>query len=436
MPDILTIGIPIAAFVALLILRVQIAIVFAVAGVIGITLMRGFDAGVTVLGLAAYSESSNYILLSIPLFILMGQFLFYSGVSSELYEFAYKWSGQVQGSLAYATIIACTFFGACTGSSMAAVGTMGPVALREMEKYNYKPSLAYGCIASGSSLGIMIPPSLAFIVYAYICSVPIGPQFIAGIFPGILTALMLMLFVFFLVKKNPSLAPKSEPRFTWEEKLASVPKIWWVVVLFVVIVGGLMGGLFTTTEAAGAGAFTTFLILIFAGKMTWKVLKAALTDTAKTSCMILTIIIGAKVFNTFLGMSGMPQAFAEYMTALPVSRYWVLAIILFLYVPLGCFIDSIPLFFLTLPVVFPVIDRLGFDPLLFGVLVTLMAQISLLTPPVGMNVYVLSGVSGRPLTECFSGAIPFLIPMCLTVVLLVLFPQITLFLPGLMSNVP
>ena len=167
--------------------------------------------------------------------------------------------------------------------------------------------------------------------------------------------------------------------------------------------------------------------------MSWKVMKASLTDTARTCCMIFTIIIGAKVFNTFLGMSGMPQAFAEYLIGFPVNRYWILALILILYIPLGCFIDSIPMFFLTLPVVFPVIDRLGFDHLLFGVLVTLMAQISLLTPPVGMNVYVLSGVSGRPLTECFAGSIPFLIPMVLAVILLVLFPQITLFLPALMK---
>ncbi len=433
MSDILIIGITMLTFVVLLVLRVQIAIVFAVSGLVGVTLMRGFDSGVAALGLAVYSESSNYILLSIPLFIVMGNFLFHSGISSLLYEFAFTWSGGVRGSLAYATIIACTFFGACTGSSMAAVGTIGPVALREMEKHNYKSSLAYGCITSASSLGIMIPPSLAFIVYGYICSVPIGPLFIAGIFPGILTAFMLMGLVLYMVNRNPSLAPKSELRFTLKEKLVSTSKIWWIVVLFVVIVGGLLVGIFTATEAAGAGAFTTFLILVFTRRMSWKVFRASLVDTAKTSCMIFTIIIGAKVFNTFLGLSGLPQTFAEYMVALPVSRYWVLALILFLYVPLGCFIDSVPMFFLTLPVVFPVIDKLGFDPLLFGVLVTLMAQISLLTPPVGMNVYVLSGVSGRPLTECFAGSIPFLIPMCLTVVLLVLFPQITLFLPALMK---
>ena len=433
MSDILIIGIPILTFLVLLVLRVQIAIVFALSGLVGVTLIRGFDSGVAALGLAVYSESSNYILLAIPLFVLMGNFLFHSGISSLLYEFAFTWAGGVRGSLAHATIVACMAFGACTGSSMAAVGTIGPVALREMEKYNYKSSLAYGCITSASSLGIMIPPSIAFIIYGYICSVPIGPQFIAGIFPGILTTLMLMGFVLYMVNRNPGLAPKSELRFTFKEKLASMSKIWWVIALFVVIVGGLMAGIFTATEAAGAGAFVTFLILLFTRRLSWKVFRASLVDTLKTCCMIFTIIIGAKVFNTFLGLSGLPQAFAELMTGLPVSRHLVLAIILFLYVPLGCLIDSVPMFFLTLPIIFPVVDKLGFDPLLFGVLITLMAQISLLTPPVGMNVYVLSGVSGRPLTECFSGSIPFLIPMCLALVLLVLFPQITLFLPALMK---
>ncbi len=431
--DTLVLLLPLVIFTALLILRVQIAIVFALSGIIGIALLRGFSAGVATLGLAAYSESSNYILTAIPLFIMMGNFLYYSGISKQLYEFAYAWSGRVRGSLAYATIAACVFFGACTGSSMAAVGTLGPVALREMERYHYHPRLAYGCITSGASLGIMIPPSLAFIVYGYVCAVPVGPLFIAGILPGIVTALMLVLMVLFLVRRYPELAPGSGHRFTWRERFASTKKIWWAAVLFGVIVGGIVGGLFTATEAAGAGAFMTFLILLSTGKLPWKVLRAALTDTAKTSCMIFTIIIGAKVFNTFLGLSGIPQAFAEYMIGLPINRYWVLALILLLYIPLGCFIDSIPLFFLTLPVVFPVIDKLGFDPLLFGVLVTLVAQISLLTPPVGMNVYVLSGSCGRPLNECFAGSLPFLIPLLLTLVLLVLFPQISLFLPGLMK---
>ncbi|HBE44458.1 MAG TPA: C4-dicarboxylate ABC transporter permease [Deltaproteobacteria bacterium] len=425
--------IPILIFVVLLVLRVHIAICFAVAGIIGTTLIRGFDSSVTTLGLAVYSETSNYILLSIPLFVAMGDLLFFSGISSLLYEFAFKWAGKMRGSLAYATIIACTAFGACTGSSMAAVGTLGPVALREMENYNYKSSLAYGCITSASSLGIMIPPSLAFIIYGYICAVPIGPLFIAGILPGILVSLALMAQVFIMLARNPGLAPISDVHFTFKEKMISLVKVSWVVILFIVIVGGLTVGIFTATEAAGIGAFVTFIMLVVTKRISWKVLTAALKNTAKTSCMIFTIIIGAKVFNTFLGLTGLPGAFTEYMGNLPVSRYLVLSLILFCYIPLGCFIDSIPMFLLTLPVIYPVIEKLGFDPLLFGVLITLVAQISLLTPPVGMNVYVLSGVSGRPLGDCFAGSAPFLIPMTLCVIILVAFPQISLFLPGLLK---
>jgi C4-dicarboxylate transporter DctM subunit len=424
--------IPVVAFVVLLILRVHIAICFALAGMIGLTMLRSFESAVTTLGLAVYSETSNYILLSIPLFTLMGNLLFASGLAKELYAFAYKWSGRVPGALAYATIIACTSFGACTGSSMAAVATVGPVALREMEGHTYKSTLAYGCITSSSSLGIMIPPSLAFIVYGYICAVPIGPQFIAGIFPGILTSFLLIGLVFFMIHRDPSIAPASETGFSWKEKFSSTKGIWWVMVLFMVVVGGMWVGFFTATEAAAIGTFITFAILVLTGRATWKALSNSLKSTARTSCMIFTIIIGAKVFNTFLGLSGLPQLFVEFMAGLPVSRHVVMALILAAYFPLGCFIDSVPMFFLSLPIVFPVIDKLGFDPLQFGVLVTLMGQISLLTPPVGMNVYVLSGISRRPLSECFTGAIPFLIPMTVALIILVIFPQISTFLPNLM----
>lgn len=433
MVDLIVMIVPMVVFLILLILRTQIAITFFIAGLVGITLLRGFQSGVVTFGLASFSESSNFVLLAIPLFTLMGQFIYYSGMSSQLFDSAYKWSGKIRGSLAYATIITCTFFGACTGSSMAAVGTIGPTALREMERVNYSSHLAYGCITSGASLGIMIPPSLCFIVYGYICGVPIGPLFIAGILPGILTSMMLMLWIFFVCLRDPNLAPPSNISFSWKEKSLSTKGIWWVVLLFIVIVGGILIGLFTATEAAGMGAFTVFIILLFSGKMTWKIFVGSLKDTLRISCMIFTIIIGAKVFNTYLGLSGIPQGFCKFILELPVSPHTVLVIILFAYLPIGCFVDSVPMSFLTLPVFYPVVKTLGFDPLLFGILFTLMGQISILTPPVGMNCYVLSGIASRPLNDVFKGSVPFLIPMIVSVIILVIFPQISLFLPGLMK---
>ena len=419
-------------FFLLLLIGMPIAFTFFLSGLVGIVLFRGFESGVSLAGMSPFSESSNYILLAIPLFILLGQFVFYSGLSKDLYYTTYRWLGRLRGGLAQATVMTCAFFAACTGSSMASVGTIAPIAMSEMERYKYDDRLACGSIASGGTLGILIPPSLAFIVYGYICEVPIGPLFIAGILPGILLTLMLMATVTILCSINPKLGPKG-PACNFIEKLKSLKDIWWSVAIFVIILGGIYLGLFTPTEAAGMGAFAVFVILIIIRRMTWDILFKAVKDTIRITCMIFTIFIGAKVFNTFLGLSGIPQMAVDALAQLPIPPGSILFVILIAYVPLGCFIDSMPLALLTLPIVFPVIETLGFDPLWFGVLHVVTGEISLITPPVGMNVYVLSGVTGRKVEEVFRGTFPFLIAMIVTMIILFFFPTISTLLPNTMK---
>jgi tripartite ATP-independent transporter DctM subunit len=339
--------------------------------------------------------------------------------------------GVFRGGLAHATIVTCSFFAACTGSSIASVGAIGPIAMTEMKRFNYHPYLACGCIATGGSLGILIPPSLAFIVYGYICEVPIGPLFIAGIIPGILLSVMLILTVYIICLRNPEWGPEG-PSYPWRTKIKSVKKVFWSLGVFVTILGGLYFGIFTPTEAGGMGAFAVFFFLIISRRLTWKILIEALKDTARTTCMIFIIFIGAKVFNSFLSLSGVPQAIIEFAVRLPLPPYLLIGMILLAYIPLGCVIDSLPLFVLTLPIVYPIVDTLGFNPLWFGVLLVLVASISLITPPVGMNVYVLSGVTGEPLGRAFRGSIPFLVPMIFTLMLIFFFPILSTFLPDTM----
>lgn len=420
-------------FFLLLLFGMPIAFTFFLSGLVGIMFFRGFDSAAALAGLSPFSESSNYILLAMPLFILMGQLIFYSGLSKDLYMATYRWLGRLRGGLAQATVVTCALFAACSGSSMASVGTIGPIAMSEMERYKYDNRLACGSIACAGTLGILIPPSIAFIVVGYICEIPVGPLFIAGILPGILLTLALMATILILCAINPKLGPPG-PSFTFIEKLKSLKAFWWSVVIFIIILGGIYLGLFTPTEAAGMGAFAVFVILFIVRKMTWEILLDAIKDTVRISCMIFTIFIGAKVFNTFLALSGIPQLAMDALVQLPVRPSVIVLIILIAYVPLGCFIDSMPLALLTLPIVFPIIVRLGFDPLWFGVLHVIVGEISLVTPPVGMNVYVLSGVTGQSVEEIFRGTFPFLVAMIITMLLIFYFPEISTFLPNTMIN--
>lgn len=424
----LTLGI----FLLLLVLGLPVAFTFFVAGAVGVTLYRNFESALTILGTSPFVEGSNYILVAIPLFIFMGRLIYGSGLSKELYSAGYLWLGRLRGGLAHATVITLAFFAACTGSSMASVATMAPIAMPEMERFKYDEKLASGAIASAGTLGILIPPSIAFIVYGYICQIPVGPLFVAGILPGILLTVAFMATIAIRCWIDPQAGPPGSS-FLWKERFKSLKGIWWSVAIFILIVGGIYAGLFTPTEAAGMGAFLVFMILLCQRRLTRKNLIDSLKDTVITSCMILTIFIGTKIFNTFLGLSGIAGAAMETLAHLPLPPEGIVAVILLAYIPLGCFIDSMPLSILTLPIVFPVVRGLGFDPLWFGVLHVVVAEISLITPPVGMNAYVLSGVTKKPLEMIFRGTMPYLVALVIVLCLLFFFPSISLILPKTMG---
>ena len=402
-----------------------IAFAFALVGCVGIVMLKGLAPGLSVIGSAPYNWATNGALLPVPLFMLMGQFVYHSGFSADLYSAAHTWLGRRPGGLALATTMASTGFAACSGASLAGAATMGTVAYPEMKSYNYHPRLSTGCIAAGGSLSCLIPPSAAFIIYGVLTETSISKLFIAGILPGLLLAGLYLLAIAIMCKRNPALGPPG-PAYSMREKLASLKGILGVLALFILVIGGLFIGVFTPSEAGAMGAFGSFVIMVLKRRLTIPALIASLKDATATTCFVLTITIGAMVFSNFLALGGFSSIFREWITALPVSRHVILISILLMYIPLGMVMDGLAMLLLTLPIVFPIITKFGFDPVWFGVVSTLIVEMALITPPVGMNSYVVHGVTKVPLEEVFRGIAPFFLMMFLCLALLYVFPQITL----------
>jgi len=423
----------IALFLLLVLLSMPIAFSFAIIGFIGLVIIKGLGPALSMLGSAPFTWASSWTLVCIPMFVLMGQFAFYSGISQDLYESAHKWLRRLPGSLALATTLACTGFAACTGSSLASAATMGTVAYPEMKKYKYDDAWSTGCIAAGGTLGILIPPSTIFIIYGVMTKTSIAQLFIAGILPGLMISSMFLMMIIIAFKRNPKLGPPVGEICSWREKFSSLRGTWGMLSLFILVIGGLYFGLFTASEAGTVGAFGAFIIIIFRGKFTKSVMISALKESLQIICFILTILIGAMMFSTFLLFTGLPGDFASWVVSLPVDRMYILLGIVLLYFPLGCVIDALPMVLLTLPVVFPVIERLGFDPVWFGVILVILCEISLLTPPVGMNLYIVNGVTKVPLEKVILGIIPFLIMLTIGLGIIIAFPEVSLFLPKLMK---
>lgn len=406
---------------------------FAIVGFLGFIAIRNLGQSLSLLGLVPYSWASGYMLIVIPLFVLMGQFAFHSGISTDLYTAGYKWVGKQPGGLALATQLACTGFAACSGSSLASAATMGIVAIPEMKRFHYSPRLSTACVAAGGTLGILIPPSIIFIVYGLITETSIGKLFIAGILPGLLLSFSFLCLIYIMCRRRPNLGPPG-PNFTWRERLTSLWGIWGMLVLFFLVIGGIYYGIFTPTEAGAIGAFGAFLITIVRRRLTREALIATLKGTVQTTAMIFMIVIGAQIFNSFLALSGVPAMISERIAALPLPPYGILSAILLVYVPLGMVMDALPMILLTLPTIFPVVINLGFDPIHFGVLVTLMCELANISPPMGMNLYIVKGAaSDVPIEKIIQGVIPFAAVMVAFVAVLAAFPKISLYLPGLMK---
>jgi C4-dicarboxylate transporter DctM subunit len=370
--------------------------------------------------------------LPVPLFILMGQFVYHSGISTELYMTAHKWAGRFPGGLALATTLASTGFAACSGVSLAGAATMASVAYPEMKQYNYDPRLSTGCITAGGSLSCLIPPSAAFIIYGALTETSVGKLFVAGVLPGILLAGLYIILIIFMTRRNPRLGPPG-PSYPWREMLASLKGTVAVLVLFIIVIGGLFAGVFTPSEAGSMGAFGAFVIILVRRRLNYRTLVASLRDSIRTTCMILTITIGAMIFSNFLAVGGFSSMFRDWVAALPVSRHIILICILLIYIPLGMVMDGLAMLLLTIPIVYPIILAFGFDPIWFGIIMTLVVEMALITPPVGLNSYVVHGVTGVPLEMVFRGVVPFFLMMLACLALLYAFPQISLFLPGIME---
>jgi tripartite ATP-independent transporter DctM subunit len=412
----------------LLFLEMHIGVAMGLVGLIGFMYLTSPQQGFSLLGMLAYSNMASYDLTVLPLFIAMGMLASSSGMAQELYDAAYKWVGSLRGGLAIATVATCAGFSAVSGTSVGTAATISPIALPQMKKYGYDDSLATGSVAAGGTLGILIPPSTLLIFYGILTETSVGALFIAGILPGVLLSLLFMLVIYIVTKRNAKLGPPG-PKTTLKEKLGVLKNTWPTFALFLVVIGGLYAGVFTATEAGGAGAFAALIIGIVRRRLGWRSLRTALVETMRTTAMIVFMLIGAFIFNVFLALSRLPVEISNILSELDVNPYVILLGIVAIYVVCGCIMDMFAMLILTVPIFFPLMVTLGFDPVWFGVTVVIMMEQALITPPVGLNVFVIKGMAKDvPISKIFVGIIPFWLAMVVCVILLTVFPQIALFL--------
>ena len=418
----------------LIMIRVPIGCAMGIVGLAGFSILSSPDAAFSMLGMVVYQTVSSYALTVIPLFFLMGQLAGQSGMGVELYRAVHRWTGFLPGGLAMATVGACAGFSAISGSSLATAATIGAVALPEMKRFRYDDALATGCVAAGGTLGILIPPSTVMVVYAILTGQPVGTLFIAGIIPGIILTGLFLMTIFLWTRKSHGINHQA-PLFSFAEKWESLRDTGSVLLTFALVVGGLYGGWFTPTEAAAVGALIVLVIIFAKKRLTWKLLAGSLTETALTTAMIFAILIGANIFGYFMTLSDLPATLTAWVTDTGMNRYVTLGIIGLVYVVLGCILEGFAIMFLTLPIVFPMVTAMGFDPIWFGVLMILLIEMGLITPPVGINVFIISGIAKDvPMATIFRGIVPFFIAILICVVLLFLFPQLALFLPATMAG--
>jgi C4-dicarboxylate transporter DctM subunit len=415
----------------LLMSSMPVAFAMTAVGLVGFALLRGPAPAMSMSVAELYGVFSQHSLTVIPLFVLMGQVAFHSGISRRLFRAAYHWLGPLPGGLAMATVGACTGFGAICGSSPATAATMASVALPEMKRYGYDMELGTGAVAAGGSLGMLIPPSVVFICYGILTEQSVGKLFIAGIVPGLLIAVLFCLTIYVLCVRRREMGPAAAPT-TWLAKLASLAGVAETLVLFAVVMGGMFLGYFTPTEAAAIGAAGSILIGLLKRQLSPRVFARCLAETARTSCMVLIIVAGAVIFGRFLAITRIPMEVANWLAHLPFPGWIIMTFIILFYLISGCFIDALALVLLTVPIFYDVVIGLGYHPIWFGVMIVVVTQMGVISPPVGVNVYVVSGIERDvPLQTVFKGALPFLAALVIAALILLALPQLTLFLPNL-----
>jgi len=421
----------IALLLVLIFARMWVGLAMAVVGFFGIVYIAGFDVALQTAGSAPYVFIFRYSLTVLPMFVLMGNIIAVTGIGADLYYAANKWVGQVRGGLAMATTGACALLGAVTGASLAALITMSKIALPEMRKYKYDEPLATGSIACGGTLAYLIPPSVAFILYGIVTEVSIGKLFMAGILPGILLTALFMGAIYVVTKFRPQAGPAGV-KTSFKEKIVSLKGVVATVILLLIVLGGIYRGVFTPTEGGAVGAGGAILIGIVMRRLNVKNFRDSLVDTGQLTAMVLLIMMGVSIFMRFIAISKIPFLLVAIIGQLAMPPVVIFLAIVLLYIILGMFTDIISSVLLTIPILFPVITALGFDPIWFGVAVTLLIALGEVTPPVGINCYLLSAVSGVPVGTIFRGVWPFCVAVIICIVLITIFPQIALFLPGAM----
>jgi C4-dicarboxylate transporter DctM subunit len=429
-PEIIGI-IGLAVLLILLFSGMWIGAAMAMVGFFGYAVIVGIHPAFGMVSQIPFTTMAWYPLTCVPLFVFMGIVIFHAGVGEDLYKTAYTLVGQLRGGLAMATVIACALFAAITGVSSPALATLGKVAVPEMKKRKYDEKLAVGSLVCAGTMAFLIPPSVAFIIYGILTETSIARLFIAGFLPGILLTAAFIATIAIITARNPKAGPAG-PKTSFMEKVVSLRLTWPVVLLFVLVLGGIYGGVFTPTEGGAIGAFGALVIGIAMGRLNFKKFLAALLEGGQTTAFIMLLIIGAYLLMKFLAVSKLTILLGTTVANLPVPPMAIFAAIAILYIILGMFLDIVSAVILTIPVLYPVVLSVGFDPIWYGVMMVVLIEMGLVTPPVGMDAFILSGVTGIPLVTIFRGAVPFLVAVIICIIILAIFPQIALFLPNTM----
>jgi tripartite ATP-independent transporter DctM subunit len=422
----------IGALFVLMAFRTPVAFAMLLVGFFGMWVLSGLRSAGGVLLTESYAAVSGYSLIVVPMFILLGNIASAAGFSRGLYDAAFGWVGQFRGGLASASVIGCAAFSAVSGSSVATAVTIGKVALPEMKRLGYGPGLACGAVAAGGTLGFLIPPSTGFVIYAILTEESIGRLFMAGVLPGLLLTGLFIVTVWIIAVVDPAAGPRG-PRVPLAQKLRLLARALPLVLVILLSIGGIYVGVFTPVEASGIGAALVILLALASGKLTATNFRAAMFDTVKTSAMLYMVVIGANVLNPFLAVTQIPATLGEGLAGLGLGPYGALAVIVLAYIVLGMFLDGLSMLVVTIPIVFPIMMQNGFDPIWFGVVAVIVVEMGMITPPVGMNVFVVKGIAPDvPMATIFRGVLPFLLAMLVCLLLIVAFPQIALFLPNSM----
>lgn len=428
----------IAIGVLLLLLALRVPVAFALGGVAvgGILILRGPEAAMGVLTTQPYDFVAHWTLSAVPMFLLMGSVAYHSGLTQALFGAARLWLSWMPGGLAVASTVACAGFAAASGSSVATASAMGRIAIPEMMRYRYDPGMAAGSVAAAGTLGSLIPPSILMVLYAIFAEVSVSKALMAGIIPGVLSALMFSLMIVIRCKLNPALGPSVQDKVTWGQRLKVLREVWPLPALIVAVIGGMYSGVFTTTEAAAGGALMAFIIAAAQRRLNFAVLKASVIEALTGTAVVFFIAIGGVLLSRFMAFSGLPNFMAEVINTLAVDKLTLIIIISIIFIILGCFLDSIGLMLLTIPILLPMLEAVGADMIWFGVLVIKYLEIGLVTPPLGMNVYVIKSVVGNTISleRIFKGVTWFVVTDVVTLALLIAFPGIALLLPALMSD--